>query len=141
MSSKPASDRKRKPTKIPKTPSSCDDWNPKEESNKVRRVSTNASKSIAALLQVDTPVATEEVTTTVNTASTAANHEEFIDSIGKRIRYLAHTHNAEVNAALDALNLDLKEDKKKCDKMHAAGGCLAPVLLLEKCLDKAISGV
>jgi hypothetical protein len=136
MSSKPpASGRKRKPTKIPETASSTDGQNPKER--KACRVSTNASTSTTASLQV---VATEKVTA-ANTASAtaAAKQEDSIESIGQMIEDLSHSDYAQVNAALDALNLGLKDDKYKCYKIQViVGGCHALVLLLKKCLDKAI---
>jgi hypothetical protein len=140
MSSKPpASDRKRKPTTIPDTVSSNNGRNPKER--KARRVSaTNASASTAAFLQVDTPVVTENAAT-VNTASAATEDEVSIASIGKMIQDLFDSDNAKVNAALDALFKDLGEDEKKRESLVTAGGCLALILLLTKCLDKAIDGI
>jgi hypothetical protein len=141
MSSNDANDRKRKPTNIvPETVSINDDENPKE--SKARKVSTNASASTAAPLQVDTPVATENATP-ANTASTATEHEESIKStaaereesmkdVGKMIQDLFHSDNAKVDAALDALNLDLSGNKNKCEIIVTAGGCLALALLLKK---------
>jgi hypothetical protein len=55
-------------------------------------VSTNASASTAASLQVDTPVPTENAAT-ANTAS-AATEYEFMQSIGKLILDLTHSDNA-----------------------------------------------
>jgi hypothetical protein len=54
------------------------------------------------------------------------------------IQDLFHSDNAKVDAALDALNLDLDEDEKKCESLVTAGGCFALVQLLNKYLDKAI---
>jgi hypothetical protein len=54
------------------------------------------------------------------------------------IQDLHHSDNAKVNAGLDALNLDLGEDKKKCETFVTAGGWFALVQLLNKYLDKAI---
>jgi hypothetical protein len=120
MPSNDASDRKRKPTSIPDTVSSSDN-------NKARRVSTanawHPSASTAASLQIDTAV---------------ARPEDSYESIGQMIQDLSHSDIVQVNAALDALNLDLKDDKKKCTKIQVVGGCLALVQLLKKCLDKAI---
>jgi hypothetical protein len=134
MSSNDVNDRKRKPTKIaPASVSSNDDELPKE--SKACKVSTT---SAAASLQVYTPVATEE-TTTKNAVSAATEDEgELIKFIGKMIQDLAHTD----NAALDALDLDLyKKDEKECQRFVTAGGCLALVLQLKNCLDKAIAGI
>jgi hypothetical protein len=104
-------------------------------------------------MQVETPVAAEKVTTAsssstavsntasaavANTASAAAKHGDSIDCIGALVQDLFPFGNAKVNASLDALNLDLLGHKSKCDKIQVVGGCLALVLLLKKCLDKAI---
>jgi hypothetical protein len=139
MSSKPARDLKRKPTKIRKSVSKNDDRNlpvVREESRKIRRVSMNASASTATSLQVDTPVPTQIVA-----ASATTKHEEPIQIIGKMIRDLSSYDNAQVNAALVALGLDLSEDKKKRDRLQAIGGCVALVQLMKNCLEKAIDRV
>jgi D-arabinose 5-phosphate isomerase GutQ len=88
-------------------------------------------------MQVDTPVTTAKVPAAI-AASATNKDEDSIDSIGQMIEDLFGSDNAKINAALDALNLDLKEDKKKCYKIQAVvGGCFAFVLLLKKCLAKA----
>jgi hypothetical protein len=139
MSSNDANKRKRKPTTIPETVSSNDDQNPKE--GKCRRVSTtNALASTAALLQVDTP-ATPDNVTAVNAVSTATKDDESIRSVGKVVEDLCLSDNAIVNAALDALSYDFMKDKKKRESFVTAGGCLALVQLLTKCLDKAIETI
>jgi hypothetical protein len=137
MSSRNANGRKRKPATIPETVFSDDDGrNPKER--KARRVSTtNASVSAAAS---DTPVATENATT-ANTTSAATDDGESIQSIGKMIQDLFCSDNAKVNAALDALYLDLGEDKRKRESLVTAGGSFALVHLMQNCFDKAIAGV
>jgi hypothetical protein len=132
MSSNDAKARKRKPTTIPDTVSS------NEDSKKIRRVSMRASASNAASVRVDTPVVTEEATTANTASATTVNHEESIQTIGKMIQDLFCSDNAKVNATLDALHLN-NEDKKKCESLVTAGGCLALVQLLKKCLDKAIA--
>jgi hypothetical protein len=124
MTSKPSSDRKRNPAKMPETASSTDDQNPK--ASKARRVSTNPSASNAASRQVVTLV---------------AKQEESIQRIGSLIQDLFHSDNAKVNAALDALTLDLDKDRKKHDKIQAVGGCFVLVQLLTKCVDKAIDSI
>jgi hypothetical protein len=134
-----ANDRKRKPMKIPETVSSNDSRNSNEESNKVRRVSTNASASNTASLQVDTPVATAKAITTANAAST--EHEESIQSIGKLIQDLFHSDNAKVNTTLDALDLDFIKDKKNCESLVTAGGCFVLTHLMKNCLDKAMDEI
>jgi hypothetical protein len=126
MSSKPSSDRKRNPAKMPETASSTNGQNPK--ASKARRVSTDPSASNAASLQVNTLV---------------IKQEESIESIGSLIQDMfdCDNDNGQANAALDALNLDLKRDKRKCDKIQAVGGCFVLVHLLKKCLDKAIGRI
>jgi hypothetical protein len=130
--------RKRKQTaENPEVVVSSDD---DQNKSKARRVSTDAvaSTATAATLQVDTPVASEEVTA-ANAAS--IEHAETYKSIGKMIQDLAHSDNAKVNAALDALFLDLDNDKKKCEKIQAVGGCFVLVEVLKKFLDKAIARI
>jgi hypothetical protein len=107
-----------------------------QSQRKARRVSTNAAASNATSLQVDTPVVTEE-NTAANNAST--KHEESIQSIGKIIRDMFNSDNTKVNAALDALFLDLGMNEKKSNKIQTVGGCHALVHLMQNCLDKAIA--
>jgi hypothetical protein len=128
MPSKDASHRKRN--------SGTDEHNPKN--SKARRVSTDASASATASLQVDTSVVSEN---TASTATVAPAKHESIKSVGKMIQDLFHSDNAKVDAALDALNLDLDEDEKKCESLVAAGVCFALVHLMQNSLDKAIDGI
>jgi hypothetical protein len=72
-----------------------------------------------------------EKNATANTAF-AANHEECVQSIGKMIQDLFCSDNDEVDAALDALDLNLDKDKKKTENIQAVEGCLALVQLLEE---------
>jgi hypothetical protein len=135
MTSRTENARKRKQTTtIPEVVVSSDNHHSKSESkNKARRVSTSAS--------VPTP-ATQQTAEVASIAITASNENgESINSIGKTIHELFRSDNAKVNAALAALNLNLIEDKKKCDKIQAVGGCLALVLLLKKCLDKVVDSI
>jgi hypothetical protein len=130
MSSNDADSRKRKPTNIvPASVPSNEDHNPMER--KARRVSTDASASNAAPLQVNAFAAT------ANTVSAATEDEESIKSIGALIQDLFRSDNAKVHAALDALFLGLGKDKKKCDNIQAVGGCFALVHLMQNCLKKA----
>jgi hypothetical protein len=118
-------DRKRKQTTIPETVFSNDEGqNPRDR--RARRVSTTNA----------TPVVKTENAATANTAS--IEHEKMISSIGKMIEDLCLSDNTKVNAALVALDQDFIKDKKKYESFVSAGGCLALVLLLKKCLDKAI---
>jgi hypothetical protein len=66
---------------------------------------------------------------------------ESIQIIGKMIQEIFHSDNAKVNAALVALYLNLDKDKKNCEILVTAGGCLALVQLLNTCLDKAIARI
>jgi hypothetical protein len=63
--------------------------------------------------------------------------EESLEDVGKMIQDLFRSDNAKVNASLAALNLDLNQDKRKCDKIQAVGGCFALVHLMQNCLDRA----
>jgi hypothetical protein len=131
MSSNDENNRKRKATIIPDAVSSFAIWNPKEESNKARRVSTNALASPAASLQVDTLVATAS-------AAAAAKQEESMESSGQIIQDLFYSDNAIFSDTLQALyDFDFDEDKKKCESLVAAGICLALVWLIKNRLKKA----
>jgi hypothetical protein len=81
---------------------------------------------------------TEEVIT-VNTnanpaSATTTQEDDSMENIGALIQDLFHSDNAKVNAALDVLEPDIGGEGKRCEYIHAAGGCLALVLLLNKCL-------
>jgi hypothetical protein len=81
-------------------------------------------------LQVGTPVATENAASDEN--------GESIENVGQMIQDLAHSDNAKVNAALDALlSLSLEIDKQKYGTVTAWGGCAALVHLLKDRLKKA----
>jgi hypothetical protein len=135
--------QKRKSTRISEqTDSNGDnDRNQKEESNKARRVSTDASVSAAtSLQQLGTSVVADSITA-VNTASATANRVESMKSIGALVQDLFQSDNAKINATLAALNMDCMKDENKRDDFVTAGGCLALVLLLKKCLDKVIDSI
>jgi hypothetical protein len=121
--------RKRKPTTIPETVSSNDEGQNPKDQKKARRVSATRA----------TPVVKTEHAATANTAS--IEYEELISSIGKMVEDLCHSDNTKVNAALVALDQDFIKDEKKYESFVSAGGCLALVLLLKKCLDKAIDTI
>jgi hypothetical protein len=74
-------------------------------------------------------------------SAASIEHAETFQSIGKMIQDLFHSDNAKVNAALDALNPDFMKVKMKSERFVRAGGCLALVQLLKKCLDKAIASI
>jgi hypothetical protein len=139
MTSRTENARKRKEKPEAVVSSGSDDGD-RSKQRKARRVSTDTAAAPAASLRVDTPVVTEE-NTAVSTASTVTEDKESIQSIGKLIQSLFHSDNAKVNAALDELCLNVHEDKKKCDKIQAVGGCHALVQLLKNCLDKAIDKI
>jgi hypothetical protein len=71
----------------------------------------STAAAAAASLQVDSPVASEEVTA-ANAASAATENEELNQSIGKMIQDLAHSDNAKVKAALDMFDKDFMRDKR-----------------------------
>jgi hypothetical protein len=132
MPSRTANARKRKETTtIPEVLVSSDDHS--KSQSKARRVSTDASASATASLQVDTPP--------VVIQSTATKDEEAIKSIGKMIQDLFCSDSAKVDAALDALHWNFMSDKNKCERFVTAGGCLALVQLLTKCLNTAIAKI
>jgi hypothetical protein len=94
-----------------------------------------------ASLLTDAP----EMTETTETASSALGaeeddeddeEEEYLEGVGM-IQDLAHSDNAKVNAALDALSLDVQKGKENCDAVTAWGGCAALVHLLKDRLKKA----
>jgi hypothetical protein len=102
-----------------------------QKKRKARRVSILASNA-----------ASHQTTGGASVANTAsAEQEDSIESIGTLIQDLAFSNNAKVDAALDALKLNLDKDKKKCDKIQAVGGCLALVQLVKNCLDKAMKKI
>jgi hypothetical protein len=123
---------KRKPTEEPdavvSNSNNCKDQR-KSSKSKTRRVSTDASVSTAT---------SQQTTEAISEAASVAQQDDSIISIGALVRDLFCSDHFKVNAALDALNLDLGKDKKKCDKIQAVGGCLALVVLINKCLDTAI---
>jgi hypothetical protein len=133
MSSKAASDRKRKsPTSDePEVVVSTDDQS--KIKSKARRVSTDTQSATVASHQ------TTEESPTANAASVAAKQEDSIESIGQMIQDLFHSDNAKVDATLATLNEDLDKDEKKCQNIQAMGGCLAIVQLVKSCLDKVIA--
>jgi hypothetical protein len=87
-----------------------------QSKRKARRVSTNDSASKAVSLQVDTPVAIEKATVAIATSTVTEDEESIQISIGKMIQDLFHSDNAKVNAAIDALSLNLDKDKKNATR-------------------------
>jgi hypothetical protein len=67
--------------------------------------------------------------------------EESLEGVGKMIQDLFRSDTAKAHASVVALNLDLNQDKKKCDKIQAVGGCFALVRLVQNCLDMAIDRI
>ena len=61
-----------------------------------------------------------------------------VEDIGVLIQGLCSTDTVTVDAALDALYVNLEEDKAKCENVVTAGGSHALVLLARNCLAKAI---
>jgi hypothetical protein len=144
MSSKDASHRKRKPPQNSDPVSGTDEHTPKKNS-KVRKLSMEASPSTSASLQVDTPVAATNATTSNTAFNATTEYEEVVESIGEMIQGLFQSDNAKLNDALcytlDALNLDFITDKNKCERFVTAGGYFVLIQLLKKCLDKAIDRI
>jgi hypothetical protein len=99
--------------------------------------------STASHIKVQThAVDSEELTDAITVSPSVAKQEDSIESYGALIKDLYHSDNAKVNAALDALSLDLDEDfAKKCDKIQVVGGYFVLVQLMKKCLDKVIDEI
>jgi hypothetical protein len=66
------------------------------------------------------------------------DEEDSLEGVGKMIQDLFHHDNVKVNAALDALNLDVRKGKENCNIVTAWGGCAALVHLLKDRLKKAM---
>jgi hypothetical protein len=131
---------KRKATEAPEVDTSSESKSPKE--TKAHRASTDVLSLNAASSNTDAPVETETAVTTANAASVSdAAPEETLESFGALIQDLFHPDNAKVKVALDALKVDLDENKKKCENIRDVGGCFALVQLVEKCLEKAIEKI
>jgi hypothetical protein len=86
-----------------------------------------------------------------NASRSITQHEESLERIGKLIQYLFHSNLVKVNAALDALFMDLSaadddddddsscSSSKKCETIIAVGGVHALVLLVDKSLALAVT--
>jgi hypothetical protein len=116
-------------------------------------VTTVNSERKAASTQTSSAIdSTAQKCDTVNdnaSRTTITQHEESLERIGKQIHCLFHFDVAKVNAALDALFMDLSaaEDddsptsSQKCETIIAVGGVHALVLLVEKSLTLAVTKV
>jgi hypothetical protein len=135
MSSEPLNHRKRKPTVVVSNDDDNDGQSPKE--SKSRRVSTDTLAFNVASLPTIAAVTTERTSTANAVSAVNAEQEEAMESIGKLVQDLFHADAAVVRTALDALDLNLADDKKKSDKIQAVGGCLAIVQLVKDFLKKA----
>jgi hypothetical protein len=114
-------------THIPELVSNDDAQSPQESKARLRSVSTNAST---------VTLTTNEAASTTNTIPTpGAGHDDSLQRIGKLIQDFSHSDNAKVNDAL--YTLYLLAEPKTSDSVVAAGGCLALVLLVKGCLNKA----
>jgi hypothetical protein len=136
MPPKAAIIRKRKQSTVEEPDAVVSNSNDDDQSKrKARRVSTDAQEATVASDE------TTEEAPTANATAASTEHEVSIQSIGALVQDLFQSDNAKINATLAALFLDLDNDKKKCESFVTAGGCLALVLLLKKCLDKAIDRI
>jgi hypothetical protein len=134
MSSKASNVRKRKPAEAPEAAVVIsDDQNPKE--SKARRVSTDASASNV----VAPPKATGNASIANAPSVADAGQEMSLERIGALIQDLFRSNNIKVNAALDALNVNLLQNK--CEKIVTVGGCFALVQLVNNCLENAIEKI
>jgi hypothetical protein len=114
-----------------------------QSKSKARRVSTDAQEATYAVASHETNEETPTANANATTASSTpiATPETSLESAGALIQDLLHSDNAKVNAALQGLNLDSMKDEKKREFFVAAGGCLALVQALKKCLDKAMKKI
>jgi hypothetical protein len=115
-------------------------------------IETTESKSIVVVEEEDRGEDEEEKERRKVTETVSCNdgqnpeedekEDESLEGAGKLILVLFHSANTKVDAALEAFSLDLNnEDKKECNRFVRAGGCLALVLLMKNCLDKAIDRI
>jgi hypothetical protein len=139
MSSKASSVRKRKPAVAVDAVVSSDAQNRKE--SKARRVSTDALILLSNYVVVVPPKTTGHASIANAASASTAGQEMSMERIGALIQDLNHYNNAQVNAALDALYLNLGSDKKKCEKIVTVGGCHALVQLVKNCLEEAIENI
>jgi sirohydrochlorin ferrochelatase len=143
MSHEPSSDRKRKPVEETDVAINSDDQIPMK-SNKTGRVTLDSSMTLShiASLPRKAPMATEKAATANNpSASNAPEQKASMARIEKKIQDLSGSDNVEINDALVALSMDLKNDSTTCDDFFTAGGCRALVQLLKNCLEKAIDEI
>jgi hypothetical protein len=115
MSSEDTNDRKRKPTAEPEAVVSSQDQNHNTRDSKAPRASSDYSVSSVASAHTTALVKTEEFSTTDATSVSDPEQEEPMQSIGAWIQDLFHSDNCKVNAALNALFLNLGNDKEKID--------------------------
>lgn len=134
-------DRKRKPTKLPEIVSSNDrdGQNLKDTNTRFSRMSTNAFVSP----ETAGPVIAERTSVANSACLSDAEQEASMQRIGKLVQDLFHSDNVKVNAALDALylNLSIDEDKKKCENIVTTGGCIALVQLVRDFLKRAAGSI
>jgi hypothetical protein len=141
MSHEPSSDRKRKAVQEPEVAIKCDDRSAKE--SKALRMSLDSmTLSQIASHQVNASMSTSTVATANKPfVSNSSEHKASKGRIGEKIHDLSGSDNAEVNAALVVLSMDVKRNPTARNNLVAAGGCCALVQLLKNCLEKAIDGI
>jgi carboxylesterase type B len=103
-------------------------------------IDSTMCNSPSTLDNASRPTSVPAMVETTESAASAVEEdeeEEYVDDVEKLIQDLTHSNNARVNAALDALNLDLDKDKEKCGTVTAWGSA-ALVRLLKDHLKKAI---
>jgi hypothetical protein len=64
-----------------------------------------------------------------------------VEGIGKLVKDFFHSDYVKVNAALDALLVDLDNDKEKSETFTFWGGGIALVQLVQHCLKKAMKKI
>jgi hypothetical protein len=136
MSHDPSSGRKRKAVQVPEASINSDCLHPKQ------RKAPRASLDSMTLSQIASHVGTKTVVRANNPFSSSAREQEAsFMSTKEKIQAFSSSVDAEVDAALATLSVDVKRDPATLEYIVAAGGCRALVQLLKICLQKAIDRV
>jgi hypothetical protein len=145
MSTEEESTLKRKPTEelelVISNSDNCDDDDDHSSKSKARRVSTDAQEATATSHQTTEEAPVVATATATAASTTIATPRNTLESVGQMIQDLFHSDNAKVNAALDALCVDLDKKRMKYKNIRDVGGCFALFHLLKNRLDKAMDRI
>jgi hypothetical protein len=121
-----------------------------KENAKAEMQAQVAAESTAEEASADAPTTPETEPETVEppiTNEVEIEHDSItvsevtVEVIGSLIQELFDSDNSKVNAALDAFDADLYEDKTKCNKIVTVGGCHALMQLVKNCIAKGIEDI